>query len=139
MIQTGIVNVSLKPWWCPNAEATVPLMLTVSLLLLLPLLLLPLLLTRLPCCCCQVEEINLFRERSTNLSKGCGFITMSTREQAMVVSAQALLLGCSAARIVCCMPACAAGWMLHVHLYDGLPGLWHACACQGHWCHVEPT
>ncbi|KAF6260316.1 hypothetical protein COO60DRAFT_909475 [Scenedesmus sp. NREL 46B-D3] len=31
----------------------------------------------------EVEEINLFRERRTALSKGCGFITMATREQAM--------------------------------------------------------
>eukprot|EP00879_Flechtneria_rotunda_P011421 GHRR01011930.1.p1 GENE.GHRR01011930.1~~GHRR01011930.1.p1 ORF type:complete len:414 (+),score=97.93 GHRR01011930.1:226-1467(+) len=31
----------------------------------------------------EVEEINLFRERRTHISKGCGFVTMGTREQAM--------------------------------------------------------
>ncbi|WIA44420.1 hypothetical protein OEZ86_007184 [Tetradesmus obliquus] len=31
----------------------------------------------------EVEEINLFRERRSFFSKGCGFITMATREQAM--------------------------------------------------------
>jgi len=30
-----------------------------------------------------VEEINLFRERKTNKSKGSGFVTMQTREQAL--------------------------------------------------------
>jgi RNA recognition motif-containing protein len=29
-----------------------------------------------------VDEINLFRERKTGASKGCGFVTMATREQA---------------------------------------------------------
>lgn len=33
----------------------------------------------------QVEEVNLFRERRTHVSKGCGFITMQTREQAIEV------------------------------------------------------
>lgn len=31
----------------------------------------------------QVEVINLFRERRTHISKGCGFVTMATRQQAM--------------------------------------------------------
>jgi RNA recognition motif-containing protein len=30
-----------------------------------------------------VKEINLFRERRTNQSKGCGFVTMETRAQAV--------------------------------------------------------
>lgn len=30
-----------------------------------------------------VEEVNLFRERRTNQSKGCGFVTMATRAQAV--------------------------------------------------------
>jgi hypothetical protein len=38
----------------------------------------------------QVEEVNLFRERRTHVSKGCGFITMHTRKQAIAVSRQAL-------------------------------------------------
>ncbi|WIA44417.1 hypothetical protein OEZ86_007184 [Tetradesmus obliquus] len=46
----------------------------------------------------EVEEINLFRERRSFFSKGCGFITMATREQAMAAM-QALdekhLLGAS--------------------------------------------
>lgn len=29
-----------------------------------------------------VEEVNLFRERKTGNSKGCGFVTMQTRDQA---------------------------------------------------------
>ena len=29
-----------------------------------------------------VEEVNLFRERKTGKSKGCGFVTMQTRDQA---------------------------------------------------------
>jgi hypothetical protein len=33
----------------------------------------------------QVEEVNLFRERRTHVSKGCGFITMQTRKQAIEV------------------------------------------------------
>jgi hypothetical protein len=33
----------------------------------------------------QVEEVNLFRERRTHQSKGCGFVTMHTREQAVAV------------------------------------------------------
>ncbi len=35
------------------------------------------------CWLLQVEEVNLFRERRTLLSKGCGFVTMATREQAL--------------------------------------------------------
>eukprot|EP00775_Hariotina_reticulata_P001643 gene1644-1985_t len=35
----------------------------------------------------EVEEINLFRERRTHLSKGCGFVTMASREQAMAAMA----------------------------------------------------
>lgn len=34
----------------------------------------------------EVESINLFRERRTHASKGCGFVTMGTREQAVAVS-----------------------------------------------------
>ena len=30
-----------------------------------------------------VEEVNLFRERKTGKSKGCGFVTMQTRDQAL--------------------------------------------------------
>lgn len=30
-----------------------------------------------------MEEVNLFRERKTGSSKGCGFVTMQTREQAL--------------------------------------------------------
>ena len=37
----------------------------------------------------QVEEIDLFRERRTHLSKGCGFVTMVTRGGA-VAAMQAL-------------------------------------------------
>jgi hypothetical protein len=33
----------------------------------------------------QVEEVNLFSERRTHVSKGCGFVTMHTREQAIAV------------------------------------------------------
>lgn len=48
------------------------------------------------CVCCaacwcgvgQVEEVNLFRERRTHVSKGCGFITMQTRDQAIAVSVE---------------------------------------------------
>jgi hypothetical protein len=48
----------------------------------------------------QVEEVNLFRERRTHVSKGCGFITMHTREQAIAVSREAaqhcrLAMACS--------------------------------------------
>lgn len=42
----------------------------------------------LPCVILQVQEVNLFRERRTHVSKGCGFITMQTREQAIAVSSQ---------------------------------------------------
>lgn len=38
----------------------------------------------------QVEEVNLFRERRTHVSKGCGFVTMHSRDQAIAVSRQAL-------------------------------------------------
>eukprot|EP00878_Enallax_costatus_P031789 GHUV01034836.1.p1 GENE.GHUV01034836.1~~GHUV01034836.1.p1 ORF type:complete len:209 (+),score=50.80 GHUV01034836.1:1094-1720(+) len=31
----------------------------------------------------EVESINLFHERRTHASKGCGFVTMATREQAV--------------------------------------------------------
>lgn len=31
----------------------------------------------------MVEEVNLFRERKTGKSKGCGFVTMQTRDQAL--------------------------------------------------------
>jgi hypothetical protein len=47
-------------------------------------------------CCvvwCQVEEVNLFRERRTHVSKGCGFITMQTREQAIEVSQRSTTVG----------------------------------------------
>jgi hypothetical protein len=37
----------------------------------------------------QVEDVNLFRERRTNLSKACGFVTMATR-QAAVAAMEAL-------------------------------------------------
>lgn len=33
----------------------------------------------------QVQEVNLFRERRTHTSKGCGFVTMRTRDQAVAV------------------------------------------------------
>jgi hypothetical protein len=36
----------------------------------------------------QVEEVNLFRERHTHASKGCGIIMLRTREQAIAVSSQ---------------------------------------------------
>lgn len=32
-----------------------------------------------------VEEVNLFRERRSNISKGCGFVLMATRDQALAV------------------------------------------------------
>lgn len=35
----------------------------------------------------EVEDVNLFRERRTHASKGCGFITMHTREQAIATMA----------------------------------------------------
>ncbi|KAI8465632.1 MAG: hypothetical protein J3K34DRAFT_487277 [Monoraphidium minutum] len=35
----------------------------------------------------HVEEINLFRQRSTHQSKGCGFVTMAARPQAVAVMA----------------------------------------------------
>lgn len=34
----------------------------------------------------QVESITLFRERRTHASKGCGFVTMGDRDQAVAVS-----------------------------------------------------
>lgn len=31
----------------------------------------------------QVEEVNIFADRKTNMSKGCGFIMMASRDQAL--------------------------------------------------------
>lgn len=33
-------------------------------------------------CCLQVEEVNMFREKTTHSSTGCGYVTMVSHEQA---------------------------------------------------------